>query len=246
MLIGIDASRANREFKSGTEWYSYYLIRELAKIDSTNQYILYSDQPLVRGLFDLVDETDGNGGEIEMKKGQQKIRSPHDNFTAKILNWPFGYLWTQVRLSWEMFFHPPEVLFIPAHTLPIINPKKSVVTVHDIGFERLKEVYSSDKIGPSKGLAGKIFNFLAKLFTGGKFGSNILDYHGWSIKFALKHAKKIIAVSKFTKLELMTICGAPASKSQRLSQEKGQIVVGAAEQYEARCRFCFEASEVKP
>ncbi|MDO8493992.1 MAG: thymidine kinase [Deltaproteobacteria bacterium] len=39
-------------------------------------------------------------------------------------------------------------------------------------------------------------------------------------------------------------CGAPASKSQRLSQEKGQIVVGAAEQYEARCRFCFEAAVV--
>ena len=43
MLIGIDASRANRKFKGGTEWYSYYLIRELAKIDSTNPEISQLD-----------------------------------------------------------------------------------------------------------------------------------------------------------------------------------------------------------
>ena len=41
MTIGIDASRANRKHKSGTEWYSYYLIRSLAQADKKNQYILY-------------------------------------------------------------------------------------------------------------------------------------------------------------------------------------------------------------
>ncbi|MCX7778843.1 MAG: hypothetical protein N2259_01195 [Patescibacteria group bacterium] len=34
MLIGIDASRANREIKTGVEWYAYYLIEELKKITS--------------------------------------------------------------------------------------------------------------------------------------------------------------------------------------------------------------------
>ena len=38
MTIGIDASRANRQRKTGTEWYSYYLIRWLAKLDNKNKY----------------------------------------------------------------------------------------------------------------------------------------------------------------------------------------------------------------
>lgn len=35
-------------------------------------------------------------------------------------------------------------------------------------------------------------------------------------------------------------CGAPASYTQRLTQEQEQVVVGAADTYEARCRRCFE------
>jgi len=35
-------------------------------------------------------------------------------------------------------------------------------------------------------------------------------------------------------------CGAPASYTQRLTQAKEQVIVGAADVYEARCRRCFE------
>ena len=35
-------------------------------------------------------------------------------------------------------------------------------------------------------------------------------------------------------------CGAPASYTQRLTQAQEQVVVGAAETYEARCRRCFD------
>jgi thymidine kinase len=35
-------------------------------------------------------------------------------------------------------------------------------------------------------------------------------------------------------------CGAPASYSQRLTPSQQQVVVGAADVYEARCRRCFE------
>jgi thymidine kinase len=34
------------------------------------------------------------------------------------------------------------------------------------------------------------------------------------------------------------VCGAPASRSQRLVRSGGQVLVGAAEAYEARCRHC--------
>jgi glycosyltransferase involved in cell wall biosynthesis len=192
MLIGIDASRANRKFKGGTEWYAYYLILELAKIDSTNQYVLYSDKPLTDELAELA--------------------SKNGNFKAKVLNWPFTYFWTQARLSLEMLFHAPDVLFVPAHTLPLIHPRKSVVTIHDIGFERQEELYSSDKIGPIGGLSGQAFNLLALFFTGGKFHSNEIDYHTWSTKYNLKHANKIIAVSEFTKQELIDVYHTSGSK----------------------------------
>jgi thymidine kinase len=36
-----------------------------------------------------------------------------------------------------------------------------------------------------------------------------------------------------------TVCGAPASRSQRLIAETSTVLVGGAEAYEARCRLCF-------
>ncbi|MDO8592326.1 MAG: glycosyltransferase family 1 protein [bacterium] len=192
MTIGLDASRANRKFRGGTEWYSFHLIKELAKLDSANQYVLYCDRPLTEELAGAI--------------------SGHANFKVKILNWLLPNFWTQMRLSWEMLFHPPDRLFVPAHTLPVIHPKKSVVTIHDIGFERERELYSSDQIGPAGGLKGKTIDTAAKLLTRGKFSSNILGYHSWSARYALKNAKKIIAVSEFTKREMLEVYGAEQAK----------------------------------
>ena len=45
------------------------------------------------------------------------------------------------------------------------------------------------------------------------------------------------------------ICGGEATKSQRLTRDKEQVVVGAADHYEARCRLCFDPDlslEMKP
>ncbi len=220
MLIGIDASRANRDHKSGTEWYSYYAIRWLAKLDSKNQYILYTDKPLKGGLLDLttkqyVDEHDFRQKDEEVKfdkDGCQIIKSPHNNFRAKVLNWHFPFFWTQLRMSWEMLIHRPKILFIPSHTLPIIHPKKSIITIHDIGFERERRLYGQDRMGPDSAIGCKILNFLVKLFTCGKYGANTLDYHSWSTQFALKHAKKIITVSNFSKKEITEIYNAEEAK----------------------------------
>ncbi|MFH1661818.1 MAG: glycosyltransferase family 1 protein [Candidatus Falkowbacteria bacterium] len=222
MLIGIDASRANRSHKSGTEWYSYYLIRWLAKLDKENQYILYTDKPLVGGLIDLgtkqyINKEGGrdtdNEDEIKFdKNGYQIIKSPYNNFKAKVLEWPFSFLWTQLRFSLEMLFRAPDVLFVPAHTLPRIHPKKSVVTVHDIGFERERIIYNKENIISGNNIYRIIINLFVRVFTFGKYGANILDYHSWSVKFALKKAKKIITVSNFSKQEMVEIYGAKEEK----------------------------------
>jgi thymidine kinase len=41
-----------------------------------------------------------------------------------------------------------------------------------------------------------------------------------------------------------TVCGATASRSQRLVPEGATVLVGGSESYEARCRACFEPRDV--
>jgi thymidine kinase len=41
-----------------------------------------------------------------------------------------------------------------------------------------------------------------------------------------------------------TVCGGEASRSQRLIEDRGTVLVGGSESYEARCRTCFEARDV--
>jgi glycosyltransferase involved in cell wall biosynthesis len=56
---------------------------------------------------------------------------------------PLPRLWTHVRLSWEMARCPPDVLFVPAHVLPIVHPRRSVVTVHDLGYRHYPAAHRS-------------------------------------------------------------------------------------------------------
>jgi len=109
MLIGIDASRATREQRTGTEGYSLHLIRALLELDQHNEYVLYFNRPPRPGLFPA---------------------SPR--WRARVI--PFPRLWTHARLSQEMLVAPPDVLFVPAHVLPLVHPRRSVVTVHDLGY----------------------------------------------------------------------------------------------------------------
>jgi glycosyltransferase involved in cell wall biosynthesis len=208
MLIGIDASRANREHKSGTEWYSYHLIKQLAHLDPKNRYILYTDKPLQRGLSDLDNLNISSPGKEENiqvdKKGYQAIRSPYDNFTAKVLEWPFSYFWTLGRLSWEMLFgKKPDILFIPAHSLPYFHPKNTIVTIHDVAFKKAEKLYRVSELGAESKRGKRLVNFFVTLFTLGKYSATSLDYLNWSTKFSLRRAKKVITVSKFSKQEIL-------------------------------------------
>jgi thymidine kinase len=53
---------------------------------------------------------------------------------------------------------------------------------------------------------------------------------------------RLLAVAEqVTKLQAVCmVCGAPASRSQRVAGSAEQIAVGAKDMYEARCRFCHE------
>jgi glycosyltransferase involved in cell wall biosynthesis len=44
-------------------------------------------------------------------------------------------------LAWELRQHPPDVLFVPAHVLPLYCPVPAVVTVHDLGYRHYPEAH---------------------------------------------------------------------------------------------------------
>jgi glycosyltransferase involved in cell wall biosynthesis len=159
MKIGIDASSAFKKKKTGVEWYSYYLIKELKNYPSFDfEFILYS--PI-------------------------EIKEEFSNFLkVKILKWPFKYFWTQIRLAYENISNPVDVLFVPSHALPIFTRSKTIITLHDLGFERFPQVY------PLK----------QRLYT------------RFVYKWAVKHASLIIAISEFTKKELINLYKADPNK----------------------------------
>lgn len=117
MIIGIDGSRAFSKDKTGTENYSYQIIKNLAKVDKQNSYLIY-----LRPGINISDHWP-------------------ENFKFKTIN--FNRLWTQVGLSKQTFLDKVDILWVPAHTLPIIRRPglKTVVTVHDLGSEYLPKVH---------------------------------------------------------------------------------------------------------
>lgn len=118
MIIGFDGSRAFEKNKTGTENYSYQLLKNLLKFDTFNRYLVYF-RP---------------GNEVLEKNWPSNVK-------FKVLSFP--RLWTQVGLALQTFKDPVDVLFVPGHTLPLIRrPKlKTVMTVHDLGVEYLPKTH---------------------------------------------------------------------------------------------------------
>jgi len=152
MIIGIDASIANAESKTGTEWYSYILLKKFSEIDRKNEYRLYVENSPDQEFFNL-----------------------GKNFQVKVLKWPINRFWHQGRLGLEMLFNKPDVLFVPAHTIPLLHPVKTITTCHDVGFEQFPELYTATE----------------------------RQYHRWSMRLAVKRANRIITVSHFSKQEII-------------------------------------------
>jgi len=163
MLIGIDASRANKPKKTGVEWYAFQLIQELKKatVGDGNQWCLYSREPLKGGLEKLPENW------FEVRAG-----------------WAPKYLWTQIRMSWELWRRPCDVFFSPAHVLPLMRPDKSVVTIHDVGFHRMPHLYKS----------------------------HTKWYHEMTTKEMIASGSRILTVSEFCGKELVNLYGADPSR----------------------------------
>ena len=58
---------------------------------------------------------------------------------TRLISWP--RMWTHLRLAVELWQHPPDLLFVPAHVLPLVCPVPAVVTVHDLGYKHYPEAH---------------------------------------------------------------------------------------------------------
>jgi len=160
MRIGIDASRTTVARRTGTEGYALNLIRAMLDRGAAHDFLLYfRDQPAP----DLL-----GGG------------------TRRVI--PFPRLWTHARLSFELLTgRRPDVLFVPAHVLPLValaNPLPSVVTVHDLGYKYFPEAHP---------LTQRLY----------------LD---WSTRFSARSATRLLTDSQATRHDLRHFYRIPADK----------------------------------
>ncbi len=126
MLLGIDASRAFEQKRTGTGEYSYQIIKHLAKMNIDCQVVLYVKKK------DLAN--------IDFVLPDNPVCSYGTSFKVKIISFP--RFWTQIGLASEMLINKPDVLFIPSYTVPQIHPSKTVATVHGLEYRCCPECYS--------------------------------------------------------------------------------------------------------
>jgi glycosyltransferase involved in cell wall biosynthesis len=157
MIIGIDASRANKKIKTGVEWYSWHIIQELKKLTANdgNTWVLYTREPLEDLLRDLPENW------YEVRAG-----------------WPPRKMWTQVRMAYEMWRRPADVLFVPGHVLPTVRPERSVVTIHDVGFRRFPRLYKQADIKYHEVTTAHIAKTEARIVSPSEFtGRELIDLY---------------------------------------------------------------------
>lgn len=123
---------------------------------------------------------------------------------------------------------PCEVVERADEILARVNPRTEVVGIDEAQF--------FDEALP------KACNHLASLGKRVIVAGLDMDYRG--IPFGpmptiLAIAEKVDKISA-----ICSRCGAPAAYTQRLTESRQQVVVGAADIYEARCRRCHEPEGV--
>lgn len=163
MVIGIDASRGFVDQPTGTERYSFELIRRIVSLPgaSVHSWVLY-----VRP-----------GTTVFNYSFPQNVR---------IVLLPWTRLWTQGGLAVKTWTDGLDVLWVPAHTLPVLRKPgiRTVVTVHGIEYEWLP-AYEN-----------RIQRWYLPLST----------------QYAVATASHIIAVSHFTKHQLIERLGAQTAR----------------------------------
>ena len=158
MRIGIDTSRALRARPTGTERYSLELIKALLALETEHEFMLYVPTRILDRNFLI----------------------PRARIVVIPSRMPGGRLWTHTALGPYTWRHRPDVLFVPAHVLPLFGPRPGVVTVHDLGYEYFPEAHPARERW----------------------------YLRWSTRRHVRVAARVIADSQATKDDLVRLYGA--------------------------------------
>jgi len=97
---------------------------------------------------------------------------------------PFRRLWSQVRLPIALAATRPDLLFVPAHSVPFAWTGRALTVVHDLAFERHPAAYTRRE------------RTLLQVTT----------------RWAVRRCRVLIAVSESTKEDLVTLYGADPAR----------------------------------
>ena len=116
MKIGLNGQVIQISNPAGPEVYTINLFKNLARVDSENDYTIYLDKTPTKEFFNEV-----SGG--------------NPRFSYKVIEGK--RLWTQYHLAKELLKNPVDVFFTAIHTIPIIrsNKTKFVVMIHGLEYK---------------------------------------------------------------------------------------------------------------
>ena len=119
MKIGLNGQVIQISNPAGPEVYTINLFKNLARVDSENDYTIYLDKTPTKEFFSGI--TGGN-----------------PRFSYKVIEGK--RLWTQYHLAKELLKNPVDVFFTAIHTIPIIRSKKTkfVVMIHGLEYKFTK------------------------------------------------------------------------------------------------------------
>ena len=166
MNIGFDAKRAYHN-GTGLGHYSRTLIRSLAECFPQHQYYLFNPKP--SDLFHL------NGKNI------------HEVFPSNLLYKTLSSVWRSKWITNDLEKMEIDIYHGLSNEIPLDIHKsgiRSVVTIHDIIFERYPEQYSKIDV----------------------------EIYKRKFRYACDHADKVIAISEQTKKDILEIYKTPEEK----------------------------------
>lgn len=124
MKIGLDGQNLLVEQKAGPEMYTYRLYKEIAKLQTQHEFIVY-----------LTEEPN--------KETKDELFKNNLRFKYKVLKKIFS--WTQISLAFELLKNPIDVFFTPVHTIPGLALTKKVAMIHGLEY-KVNNQYSKNPL----------------------------------------------------------------------------------------------------
>ncbi len=191
-IIAIDASRAFVHERTGIEEYAYQVIKHLRT-------------PLAQKSVVLYVRFHGEAARDPRAWIARHFFALPDAWEVCVVSW--RRLWTQCGLALALWRDRPAVLFVPAHTVPWIHPRKTIVVVHGLEYEMTPRAYSA----------------------WARF------YMRTTIKASCRWASQIITVSENTKRDVARLYGTPAEKMVVVYEGTISLVSSSVQQVTRRC-----------